>query len=374
MHKCILKPTLFCPIQKETDCYLVLKMSVDVGLDKDLGDLPPLQSCCNMQGCVPVLKTTQSYIHNALHPCSVQWNPWGNLVHSKSVTLLNKPGIRTPFSSLTAQLMLILILLNKSGIYTLFPDWPLLLILLLVNELGICTLCPHSTVIAHITAGEQTWHTYTFSSLIIQLLLMNKLGICTHYLHWLYNCCSFYCWWTNFDYVQLFLTDCTVNAPTDTAKQTWHRYTFSSLTIQCKLLILLLRNKTGICTLFLTDCTVNAPADTAEQTWHIYVHFFLTDRTATAHSNAGEQTDWHMYIFVAVTDCAVNVQVNPGKWANCITVLTLLGTLSLHFALIRMRVTPAWPYRAAVCRAVSPYYKRKKKEEGCNRYLWAGLA
>ena len=67
-----------------------------------------------------------------------------------------------------------------------------------------------------------------------------------------------------------------------------------------------------MCTLF-PDCTVIAPTDTAEQTWHIYVHFFHTDRTAAAHSNAGEQTYWHMYIFVAVTDCAVNVQVNPGK-------------------------------------------------------------
>lgn len=38
--------------------------------------------------------------------------------------------------------------------------------------------------------------------------------------------------------------------------------------------------------------------------------------------------------------------------------LTLLGTLSLHLALIRMRVTPAWPYLAAVCRAVSPYWNR----------------
>ena len=26
-------------------------------------------------------------------------------------------------------------------------------------------------------------------------------------------------------------------------------------------------------------------------------------------------------------------------------------------------MTPAWPYRAAVCRAVSPYYKKEKKKK-----------
>ena len=253
MHKCILEPTLFCPIQKETDCYLVLKMGVDVGLDKDLGDLPPLQSCCNMQGCVPVLKTTQSYIHNAFHPCSVQCNPgeiritinlWHRWTNMAFVHLLIVHSFSSYWHCWT----------NLAYIHFFLTDHTVIVhrkLLLLLNKLGLGTLYPDCTVVSHITAGEHTWHMYTLS--------------------WLYSCCSYYCRWTNLAYVHFILT------------------------IQL-LLILLLVNKLGICTLY-PHCTV-VHITAGEQTWHIctlyphwlysycsywrcrtnlaYVHFFLT--------------------------------------------------------------------------------------------------
>ena len=197
---------------------------------------------------------------------------------------MNKHGIRTFFPH--SLLMLILTLLNESGIYTLFPGWPY-------------SYCSQKII----TVAEQTWVGYTLS--------------------WLYSCCSYYCWWTNLAYVHFILTvqlllilllvnklgictlypHCTVIVPTDIAERTWHMYTFSDCTVIAHIYTAgqawhlytfsSIRNGLGVCTLF-PDCTVIASTDAAEQTWHIHVHLFLTDRTATAHSNAGEQTDWHM--------------------------------------------------------------------------------
>jgi hypothetical protein len=43
----------------------------------------------------------------------------------------------------------------------------------------------------------------------------------------------------------------------------------------------------------------------------------------------------------------------------CLSSLTLFWSDTRHCALIRMRVTPAWPYLALVCSGVSPYWKIK---------------
>jgi hypothetical protein len=38
---------------------------------------------------------------------------------------------------------------------------------------------------------------------------------------------------------------------------------------------------------------------------------------------------------------------------------TLFWSDTRHCALMRIRVTPAWPYLALVCSGVSPYWKKK---------------
>jgi hypothetical protein len=44
--------------------------------------------------------------------------------------------------------------------------------------------------------------------------------------------------------------------------------------------------------------------------------------------------------------------------------LTLFCSEELHLALTRILMTPAWPYRAEVCRGVSPYYSKNRMRSG----------
>ena len=249
MHKCILKPTLFCPIQKETGCYLVLKMSVDVGLDKDLGDLPPLQSCRNMQGCVPVLKMQHSHIF-IMHCTHVQFNR----IHEEIWFTINLWHRWTNMAFVHFSLTDCRV--NANFFLTDHTVIAHRKLLLLLNKLGLGTLYPDCTVVAHITAGEQTWHMYTLS--------------------WLYSYCSYYCWWTNLAYVHFiltvqlllillllnlayvhfFLTVQLLLQLTLLNKPGIYMYTFSSLTVQLLLIVMLVNKLTGICTFLLLSLTV----------------------------------------------------------------------------------------------------------------------